>query len=164
MRKHYVTETIHERHDGSLFSGGPVEETDGGCDGLAWVSVSDLPKHGIDREQAAKNLKAEIEEYGAYRSGDAYGYVVTDLQTDEHDSCWGFFGIEWANRGREGSRQGHRIQARMVLIGSDGMDAVNLSFRRPTDEQVAQIRSSEIWSRSMASGFRESMGVLRFLI
>lgn len=96
VQKHYVTETIHERYDGSLFFGGEVEETDGGCDGLAWVSVSDLPKHLIDREQAAKNLQGEIEEYGAYLSGDAYGYVVTDTETGEEDSCWGFLGIECA--------------------------------------------------------------------
>lgn len=38
---------------------------------------------------------AEFSEYAHYLRGDVFGYVVAE-GTPEEDSCWGFYGEEWA--------------------------------------------------------------------
>jgi len=44
------------------------------------------------RSYAERMLRAEVEVYDQFISGDVYGYVV-ETPTGEHiDSCWGFFG------------------------------------------------------------------------
>lgn len=49
-----------------------------------------------DREWATNALRGELEVWNQYLDGDVYGYKVTD-ETGEHvDSCWGFYGFEYA--------------------------------------------------------------------
>jgi hypothetical protein len=36
-------------------------------------------------------LRAEVQEYDSYLTGDVYGYVVAAGEDDE-ESCWGFYG------------------------------------------------------------------------
>jgi len=41
-------------------------------------------------------LKNEVKLYDQYLTGDAYGYRITDTETEkEIDSCWGFFGEDY---------------------------------------------------------------------
>jgi hypothetical protein len=47
------------------------------------------------REKAFECLKAEVAEMNAYLRGDVYGVVVTCLETEEDDSCWGFLCDGW---------------------------------------------------------------------
>lgn len=47
-------------------------------------------------QQARDLLTAEIEEYDQYISGQVYGYILEDAQGNVLDSCWGFFGLEYA--------------------------------------------------------------------
>lgn len=47
-------------------------------------------------EQAEKVLRAEVETYDQYLTGDVYGYIVEDENGEHLDSCWGFFGAEYA--------------------------------------------------------------------
>ena len=42
--------------------------------------------------QAIKCLENEIKTYDQYFTGDVYGYIVAEDQ--EHESCWGFYGME----------------------------------------------------------------------
>lgn len=44
------------------------------------------------REAVERRLEGEVETMDAYCRGEVYGYVVTDAEGDEVDSCWGFFG------------------------------------------------------------------------
>ena len=39
-------------------------------------------------------LRSEVGVYDQYLRGDIYGYIVTDDDGEEHDSCWGFYGEE----------------------------------------------------------------------
>jgi hypothetical protein len=59
-------------------------------------------------EQVTKCLISEVETYDQYLTGDVYGFVIETLVRDddgetiedadgeELDSCWGFFGLEYA--------------------------------------------------------------------
>jgi hypothetical protein len=45
-------------------------------------------------------LKKEVEIYSLYLQGRVYGAVVTDLDnTDNSESCWGFYGEDFENNG-----------------------------------------------------------------
>lgn len=57
------------------------------------------------RELAEKLLRAEVKCYDQYLIGDVYGYVVQEHKSDDEDeqedgeevdSCWGFFGRDYA--------------------------------------------------------------------
>lgn len=54
------------------------------CD---WASVDDWVNHV---------MKAEVEEYDQYLTGDVWGAVVEDENGDELDACWGLFGLRHA--------------------------------------------------------------------
>lgn len=44
-------------------------------------------------ELVYKNMKAEIQSYDDFLTGNCYGYRITDIKTKEDlDSCWGFLG------------------------------------------------------------------------
>lgn len=51
------------------------------------------------RDKVRRLLKAEVEEYDQYLTGDVWGYVVTMEDEDgkevDEDSCWGFFGYNY---------------------------------------------------------------------
>lgn len=96
VNKHYVIIPIWRNGYGGMFGASVVVESDSGCDGFILFPVSDLPKEGISREQAVKNLECEIEEYSAWCTGDVYGYVIEDENGNELDSCWGFYGQDYA--------------------------------------------------------------------
>lgn len=47
-------------------------------------------------EKLEKYLRAEVETYDQYLTGDVYGYIITDDDTGEElDSCYGFYGSEY---------------------------------------------------------------------
>ena len=48
------------------------------------------------RETVLKNLQYEIEAMDQFLSGDVYGFVIEDKQGEHVDSCWGFFGLDYA--------------------------------------------------------------------
>lgn len=56
------------------------------------------------RALAESCIESEVETYDQYLTGDVYGYVVEKLDPDadedddgeETDSCWGFFGLDYA--------------------------------------------------------------------
>jgi hypothetical protein len=58
-------------------------------------------------ERAEKNLNGEVETYDQYLRGDVYGFEVVKVSTcnknhehEEHvDSCWGFYGNDFATNG-----------------------------------------------------------------
>jgi hypothetical protein len=43
-------------------------------------------------------LAGEVKTFDQYLRGDVYGYVVTDPDGNEVDSCWGLYGIEDAEQ------------------------------------------------------------------
>lgn len=45
---------------------------------------------------ALRVLRGEVKTFDQYLRGDVYGYVIEDKDGDVVDSCWGFYGIEYA--------------------------------------------------------------------
>lgn len=54
------------------------------------------------RKSARKAAESLIEEWNQYLSGDVYGCIVEDDDGNHIDSCWGFYGHEYAQQ--EGQR------------------------------------------------------------
>lgn len=54
------------------------------------------------REAIERNLKAEVEEYDMFLTGDVWGYVIEDEDGNHMESCWGFYGHKYAEeQGKE---------------------------------------------------------------
>jgi hypothetical protein len=47
-------------------------------------------------EQTAAVLVSEVEVYDQYLQGDVWGYIIEDDAGNVVDSCWGFFGEQYA--------------------------------------------------------------------
>ena len=88
---------------------------DSGQVGVIYATTADIVKeYGEDtpetREKATALLRGEVETYDQYLTGDVFGIVLTRDETDEDgdeidpedceelDSCWGFFGAEYAEQ------------------------------------------------------------------
>ena len=48
------------------------------------------------KQQAAENLKSEIDDLDTWASGDVWGYIVEDDEEEHVDSCWGYYNYEYA--------------------------------------------------------------------
>jgi hypothetical protein len=90
---------------------------DSGQSGIVVMSRADIRKeYGVKRitkkvlKQAYHLMQVEVEEFSQYLSGDVYGVVVEDAEGEEVDSCWGFYGynyaVEEANRMLESAMKG----------------------------------------------------------
>ena len=109
VNKHYVIIPVdRDRYSGMSSRGLTVSESDTNCDGFILFPVADLPKEGIDRDQAERYLEGEIEEYTAWAIGEAYGYVIEDRDGNELDSCWGFYGMDYAIESAKESAKSQR--------------------------------------------------------
>lgn len=50
---------------------------------------SDTPEN---RKMAIEALKGELDTFTKYINGEVYGWIITDAEGDEKDSCWGYYG------------------------------------------------------------------------
>jgi hypothetical protein len=48
------------------------------------------------RDKAREIVKGEVETYNQYLQGDVWGFVIKDEDGEIVDSCWGFYGREYA--------------------------------------------------------------------
>lgn len=74
---------------------------DSGQVGYIYATRAEIIKeYGDDspasRERARKCMVSEVEAYDQYLTGDVYGYTIEDAAGDTLDSCWGFFGYDYA--------------------------------------------------------------------
>ena len=60
------------------------------------------------RAQAESVLRAEVDTYGDYLTGQVYGYVVEDSDGEQRDSCWGFYGLDYCKQEATESAKGAR--------------------------------------------------------
>ena len=72
-------------------------EWDSGLVGEVFCSHEDVKKafgHVTPQtiEWTKHALKMEVAEYDSWLRGECYGYMLTDENGDEIDSCWGFYG------------------------------------------------------------------------
>lgn len=55
--------------------------------------VDELDEHVL--EKAKECMLGEVTEYDQYLTGDVYGFIITGEDDDEHESCWGFYGMQY---------------------------------------------------------------------
>lgn len=103
----------------SIFGGAaavlPLRVSDYGSSGI-WVSVADADDCNAvavtthkrvselcgddpsyhERAWILSALEGELDEWRKLFEGDVYGYVVEDSRGELLDSCWGFYGLEYA--------------------------------------------------------------------
>ena len=63
-----------------------------------YYGVKKITKKSLVRLKAG--LEASVREYDQFLTGDVWGYRIIDVdedgeETDEHDSCWGFYGHDY---------------------------------------------------------------------
>lgn len=46
-------------------------------------------------ENITRAMKDEIDEHSKWAEGDCYGYIITDVNGNEVDACWGFIGMDY---------------------------------------------------------------------
>lgn len=86
-----------------LSVGGPEDLADlDDSAGLVYVSAEKLrAEYSLKRisaraiRYATTVLHGEIDEYGAYLTGDVFGFVIKDPVGEHLDSCWGFYGLNY---------------------------------------------------------------------
>jgi hypothetical protein len=73
---------------------------DSGQSGIIYCEIEDAKKEyqDLSAEELDKvvreRLKAEVEEFSKYLSGEVYGYTVTEPKGFNESSCWGIYNIE----------------------------------------------------------------------
>lgn len=101
-------------HSGITISTSPFScPWDSGKIGFVIATAKDVREcFGVKRitkkilERAEKNLDGEVKTYDQYITGDVYGFQIVKVTTcseghehEEEDSCWGFYGNDFANNG-----------------------------------------------------------------
>ena len=61
-----------------------------------WGKTGKLTR--TNKTKALRHLQDEVKTYDQYLTGDVYGYTITDPQGDIIDSCWGFYGFDYAKQ------------------------------------------------------------------
>ncbi len=69
------------------------------------------------RARTIKYLQQEVETYDQYLTGQVYGYVIEDSDGDDVDSCWGFFGLDYAI-----SEAKSAVPETPCMMGGEGAD------------------------------------------
>jgi hypothetical protein len=100
-------------HGGVLYSTQPFGcPWDSGQVGYIHCSPSNPEAEGMTREAIVEALAAEVVTYSQWASGGVYGFILeewlpAECGNESHgtwrsaDSCWGFYGTDWANNGVE---------------------------------------------------------------
>jgi hypothetical protein len=89
-------------HSGVALSLSPFScPWDSGMSGVIYIEKDTIRKCYGDLspstlEKVKRAFEAEIKEFSAYLNGEVYGYVVKDSEGREVDSCWGYYGREYA--------------------------------------------------------------------
>lgn len=78
----------------SLGQGYPFNDPwDSGQIGYVLVRRNAVKKGAEEKLKAAESL---VKTWNEYLSGDVYGYVIEDAEGNHLDSCWGFYGYDYA--------------------------------------------------------------------
>lgn len=88
---------------------------DAGQVGFAYMTRADVVRefgkwNKATKDKARRLILGEVETYDDYLTGNVYGYVVTDADGEDIDSCWGFFG-DYDDPKNWGALQEARAQA-----------------------------------------------------
>ena len=86
-------------HSAVAFSTGFINSPWGhwDCGQIGWIVVTreDAEKENVTTwERAHEIIKAELDILTKWANGEVYGYILTDPDGNELDSCWGYYSIE----------------------------------------------------------------------
>ncbi len=102
-------------HSGiTMYIGENHDRWDGGQVGFVYVTEEAMkreqeadPTYNLERAEAC--VRGEVEEYDKYLRGDVYGFSIENPKNGEEiDSCWGFFGLEYAKEEAESIANGFK--------------------------------------------------------
>lgn len=71
-------------------------------------------------EQAEALLKAEVETYDQFLTGDVWGYVIEDEEGEQLDSCWGMYGADYCEKEAIEAADGEIQKAAREAVESPG--------------------------------------------
>jgi hypothetical protein len=78
-------------------SGARIYESDHDPNGVIYATREEIAEEwGGDKDKAAEYLRGRLATYTQWMEGDVYGYVVSDEAGNHLDSCWGFYGFDYA--------------------------------------------------------------------
>jgi hypothetical protein len=67
--------------------------------GVIYMTVEQMRKEQMrDRGHAASVLRGEVEAFSQWRSGDVWGFTITDDDGTEYGHLWGCFGREYCEK------------------------------------------------------------------
>jgi hypothetical protein len=100
-KTHLIVKLYLFRHSGDLISmrrGYPFNDPwDAGCMGIAYLEKKKaLEEYGWQKLTASRikklqdYLQGEITAMNAFNAGEVYGIMVTDMDSEKIDSCWGY--------------------------------------------------------------------------
>lgn len=157
----YITPIYLMDHSGLALSTGPFScGWDSGQVGFIYTTEEKMKEFGVEAADVEKQLKAEVEVYGMYVSGDCWGYVIEDEDGEEVDSCWGFYGEEdcrqvgesvlvahKADEEKKGELGMHRIVVCLDIEARSMEDAYRRVYRRMRRVDCAnfQWESTDEW-------------------
>jgi len=103
-KTHMIVPLYLYRHSGDVICAGhydvnwPDKQWDAGCMGFAFVSYAKLKEESNCRcitkkvkERAMECLEGEVAAMNVVNFGEVYGIKIINMETEEQDSCWGFF-------------------------------------------------------------------------
>ena len=124
-------------HSGLSLRTGRFMEDPGGWD-TSFIGFTYATKEAIinvygdaepeNTKKAEKLLRAELETYGQYISGEVYGYSVEPNERNKSincdDSCWGFYG--------------HKDYDYMIEVAKENIDACITEYKHDVRQQKAE--------------------------
>ena len=91
-----ITPVFMLDHSCVALSTSPFNDSwDSGQVGFAWTTLERLDYLGVRLEDAFKAIQGDVEAYSEWLNGECYGYVITDSEGMEVESCYGFIGSEY---------------------------------------------------------------------
>lgn len=83
-------------------------------------NISKFTNNRYLAKKADAYIEASVKEYDQFLRGDIYGYVISDDEGNELDSCWGLYGldyaIEQAQEAAENCRIPEKIDERQLVF------------------------------------------------
>lgn len=71
---------------------------DSGLVGFIFDTANTREQIGTEPEHVEEALRAEVDLYDDYLTGQVFGYVIEDADGDEIDSCWGMYGLNFVRQ------------------------------------------------------------------
>ncbi len=97
-KKYHVFPLYIYQHSGTALSMAPFScPWDSGQVGYILASKSSFRKTARGKAPAAADVcKSFVETWNQYLSGDVWGFQIEDSDGNDVDSCWGFYGLDYA--------------------------------------------------------------------